>query len=525
MCVNSASKTNVSLRTAGIPAAVFATVFVLSLYWYSNCESKTYLILAFFASLLSALLAAAYTFGALDRSRKRNLVAYAVTLGASCAIFAVVFPPFSVPDEAHHYMSSYWMVDCLLGESSISDSNYIPIRESDWDYVQLFGDPTIGVNNYRDARASFELLNTQAGMTVSEEWEFDFGSENPTAKIGSVLGISIGRLLNLGAAPTFYLGRLLTAAFYIGCCVAAVWNTPIAKGAFATASMFPMSLHLAASHSYDAGIIGLAFLLAALLLKTMIGEGKLRVSLLVEIAVVAVLLAPCKLVYASMLILLLFIPDKRFSSKQLAWTYRCAIFAMAMLAVIALRVTSIGNLASASSSGDSRGDLTGQFYTLADILSNPLRSIAILFRSFETKGDFYLFSMLGSYPGWIQGTLAVPSFFMILYLFVGLWCSQRSSEEKLTLSPLLRISLVSIAFIVLGGVMLSMLLGWTFNTENVIEGVQGRYLLPVLPLMFIACRSARMYIGAHTFTFGIAAVSVLNILYLLRMVSVALTLP
>ena len=39
------------------------------------------------------------------------------------------------------------------------------------------------------------------------------------------------------------------------------------------------------------------------------------------------------------------------------------------------------------------------------------------------------------------------------------------------------------------GVVLSMWLGWTFVTETVIQGVQGRYFLPLMPLVAGVIRS------------------------------------
>ena len=41
-------------------------------------------------------------------------------------------------------------------------------------------------------------------------------------------------------------------------------------------------------------------------------------------------------------------------------------------------------------------------------------------------------------------------------------------------------------------IFLSMYLGWTFNTEQIILGVQGRYFIPFLPLLYLALRNGRL---------------------------------
>ena len=45
---------------------------------------------------------------------------------------------------------------------------------------------------------------------------------------------------------------------------------------------------------------------------------------------------------------------------------------------------------------------------------------------------------------------------------------------------------------VLGALMFSMLLAWTPRSASMIEGVQGRYLLPFLPAVLLTFRSSRV---------------------------------
>ena len=507
------------------PLLFFAASGLLSLYWYSNCENNLFLALALVASVVGTILVALYERAKDSWNKTSSLKFFSVILGASCFIFVFIFPPFSVPDEAHHYMSSYWMADCLMGQCSLDDSDDIPIRKIDLEYVELFGDPTVGVDNYRDALNSFEWFEADSDMTTSKGWDFDFGSENPTAKIGSITGILIGRILHLGAAPTFYLGRMLSSVFYSICVVAAVAISPLAKSVLASVALLPMSLHLAASYSYDSAIIGLSMLLFSLLLRAIYLERVLDIRTMISIVIVACLLAPCKLVYASLLLLTLFIPQNRFESRKTAWVFRLSLLGAVLLAILLFRMVSIGDLATVSADGDMRGNEVGQFYSLGDIISNPLKSIAIFFRTFESTGDFYFFSMLGSYPAWIQGTLAVPSFFMMGYFIVALWCAQPNRGDSETVPSSLRIVMMLIFAGVVAAVMLSMMLGWTFNDELVISGVQGRYFLPVLPVALLAARCKSLQIVHSTFLFEITAYSCLNILYLVRMVSIALVLP
>lgn len=49
-----------------------------------------------------------------------------------------------------------------------------------------------------------------------------------------------------------------------------------------------------------------------------------------------------------------------------------------------------------------------------------------------------------------------------------------------------------LALLLLGALMFSMLLAWTPRSASMIEGVQGRYLLPFLPAVLLTFRSSRV---------------------------------
>ena len=66
---------------------------------------------------------------------------------------------------------------------------------------------------------------------------------------------------------------------------------------------------------------------------------------------------------------------------------------------------------------------------------------------------------------------------------------KQPNDEYVVIRVRERILFLIIYFGVLGLVMTAMLLGWTPNSSDIIQGVQGRYLLPVLPLALIAFRN------------------------------------
>ena len=78
-----------------------------------------------------------------------------------------------------------------------------------------------------------------------------------------------------------------------------------------------MTLHLAASYSYDSGIIAYSLLVFACLMRGFFGEqrsiGKREIIIYL---IISVLLAPCKVIYSGLILLGLFVPLSQFIDEK-----------------------------------------------------------------------------------------------------------------------------------------------------------------------------------------------------------------
>lgn len=77
---------------------------------------------------------------------------------------------------------------------------------------------------------------------------------------------------------------------------------------------------------------------------------------------------------------------------------------------------------------------------------------------------------------------------MIAVAFVLALSLLRDDGDGFVPSGLMRTVLLVSCVLIWLGVMLSMMLGFTFRGEPYIAGVQGRYILPALPLLLYAMR-------------------------------------
>ena len=285
----------------------FIVSISFSIYWFTVCHSKFFAVFSLLASFLIGLLVFLWSSGVIEQLNEKK---YGVILAISCIIFTFVFPPTTVPDETHHYLSSYWLADCLQGQASFADSSSFPMRGSDWQMLSGSSN-SISYDSYKVIFEDFELFDS-SDKVYEASYSFSLGSENVVAKLGSILAIVLGKALGLGAYPVFYLGRLLNSVYFILLTLAAYRLIPFAKNIIVCISLLPMTLHLAASFSYDSGIIGLALLLTALLCRSIVQDGSISSKELIAIGICVVFLAPCKLIYTPIGLLFFLIPKERF---------------------------------------------------------------------------------------------------------------------------------------------------------------------------------------------------------------------
>lgn len=133
------------------------------------------------------------------------------------------------------------------------------------------------------------------------------------------------------------------------------------------------------------------------------------------------------------------------------------------------------------------GRPVGQFLKL---LSNPIRYLQMLLYTINYNGSKYLMSMFGGEIGLNEHVILhsiVPYTFCILSLITGLINTE--IKNKFSKYQTVIIVLIILAIIVL--VFTSLYIQWTKPTDIIIEGVQGRYFLPILPLILLLLRKIK----------------------------------
>lgn len=426
--------------------------------------------------LLAAGLVLGYVFLFLLRAKLHW--AFLVMAFFLLAAYDLVLPIKTVPDETSHYLQAYRLSDKLLSQTA--EDEQIEFRnEDEFSLLKLPETPT---------RSTYIEIFRGLGEKATEEGTklikaFRFAWDGPTVWVSGA-AITLGRALDLNGVTVYYMARWANSLLYLALCALAIFITPVRKGFFAVASLLPMALHLGSSVSYDVQMFPMAFLVAAIWLQMLCRpkEEPIKPWQWFAFCVPLLLLAPCK-VYVFICFLALMLPSEKFKNRRTAYLFRFAAIAGALLFFIFLSGGAGQQYLAEPASGQ---------YALSDIFSAPRDFVLLLLNTLRYYKGIYLSWMMGGTLGWLN--ISVDTFWLYaLLLLLAAACLWTPEEDKLLPKKMngYKIGLAAICLFTCAGIFYAAF-AWTANTADMIQGVQGRYFLPLLPLVLILLRQKQL---------------------------------
>ena len=237
-----------------------------------------------------------------------------------------------------------------------------------------------------------------------------------------------------------------------------------------------MSLSIASSYSADAITNSLSFLWISLcykysFLKKPTISQKSRSFLIFLSALLSLMKPP----YFLLLGLFFLIPRSYFGSLRRYKRTTILIFSISFILIL----FSLSYLTNDISNTNSRinVDFTDQMNYL---VNNPLEFRTIVFRSLKLFGDFYFTSYIGRL-GWLDTIL--PQYVYSSYFYMVIFMLLFDNNRQLMIAPWQKVISLVTACAVFYSVFLSLYLTWTPVGYGTLEGMQGRYLIPIVPAL------------------------------------------
>ncbi len=404
---------------------------------------------------------------------------FLVVASASCLLFVVILPPMKVSwDEAYHLHESYQMG--VFGEQVIPHELACYSRdERVWSL--LFPDSLL------EYRSMYENLNKvpiyEKDMSNLMDGYVEARDLLPAKNVGhipSAIGIDIARFFHMPLAWVYVMGRLFNAIAYIALVFFALKRAKVGKALLTIVALMPTPLFLASVYSYDAVLNGCVFLGLSIVFGYF-ADADSKVSWGDFALFVATIGAACliKMVYAPLFLLLLLLPKDRFENNRTRIIMKYGPF---ILGVIFVLIMVLPRVLAENAVGDTRGGATNTTQQIRFVISHPVFFVRLLVKSIlDTFGSRAMgndtFATLAHFD-----YLSFESFAGLPVLAVAV----TDMPEKKVFTGWQKLFIGLIVLVNIAIIWTAMYLSFTPVGETVINGVQGRYFVPlVLPMLLL----------------------------------------
>ena len=395
-------------------------------------------------------------------------------------LFAITFiiPPYQVPDEPVHFWNSYG-----LTQYDSSKNFYDNMQNTDLtvpeniDCINYSHIQTIDkVNDFKDVEECTK--NSENKLYSYPSW---WKTSNKMGYLASAAGIKLVDTVSNSPTMIFYSGRLFNLIVSIIIIFFAIKLAPKYKELILSVGTIPMFIQQMGSYSYDSLLNSLCLLAVAIIVKMIYSKKQNWLLDSIILIICGIFIVNIKIIYLPIFLLLLLIPNDKFKKK---WSKYLFVIGIMLLAILCGKY-----IQSLFNNGAVISELSGQSTNLnmQKIFSDPLYVFPLMLNTLKVNGIFYLQSIIG-YFGWFKYKLN-PIFIIVYILYFGYLIKNNSKiKAKWYVNVIIIIGLlVSVA-----GMFASMYFYWSASNLNYIDGVQGRYFIPLLlPILLLIIPSKK----------------------------------
>lgn len=410
-------------------------------------------------------------------------------------VFLILTPPFQVPDEVNHFYRAYHIAEGHFSATKQDNrlGGYMPTELVKAVNTNLYlkGNPYTRISK-KDILKQLNMPS-EDNNTVFVDFP-NTALYTPISYLPQSLGIALGLFLGIKSILLLYFARFAVLALWLFAAYHTIKRLPVYQWFFTLSALLPMTVFVNMSASADAITNILAFVWIGNILRLTFSDIPLLRRDILFLSLNALLLSVAKYVYTPLVFLILFIP---FSKKTnhfptfltLKKAFLGIVFLAFSVAFLGSRYASKTYIAHkdynqtfvADVDVPSGADINGQ---IAYLKAHPIQIFEVVNSAIQKTFPMLVHTYIGVL-GWLDTRLPMP----FVYLAYGLLAcvllyETKQNKAKINLKQRLLLLFVSFSLIFL--IYLSQYLTWAGVGSPYCGSIQGRYFIPVLPLLFMA---------------------------------------
>lgn len=423
---------------------------------------------------------------------EKIVLAFLIPIGL---LYIFLMLPSQVPDEQAHIVRAY----------EISEGTLIGRKDSKAVVPRDFSTKLIpNMETYSQFK---ENLSSQTDYNDRVEIA-DSAATNPFILYSaSSVGFLIARVFGFNIIIGCILAKIMNFILFCVVTYYALKKLPFGKYVFTAIIFMPMFLHQATSISADSIINTIIMFFIAFVLNLYFKKEIITKKDSTILVVLSCIIGISKYVYTPIIFIsAIMIWSKNIEKKQKIVTLSLMFILPIVFAAVYYLFTSsyetVFNeyfITNNVNSGEQ----------IKHIINNPMEYIKTLGNTFRTTSTTYVNQMIGGVLGWL--CIYVPKAVIGIYLLVILAsCYIEENKYEFNIKQKMWGILISAGIVVL--IMTGMYISWTGVGSDTIQGVQGRYFIPILFLALLCLCKKDNYIKIKNIQYKLLVlVSILNL--------------
>lgn len=376
-------------------------------------------------------------------------------------------------DEEIHFRNAWGLSYLMEGKTEM----FYPPSTELMSVASIHNWPYDLPSSEEEKKDELHFWNANGDRALQENDQFYTGRIhirlNLVGYAAQALFIEAAKITRLPFSVLFLLGRLGNFLMYVCVCYFAIKHIPVGKRILAVIAMMPTPLFVSCVYTYDATLNSFVFLGIAYVLGEILSDEEYISYKNYAVFVVALVIASfTKMIYAPLLLLGMLIPNSKFKSKK-EMLYAKGLLVVLVLGLIATFILPAEN------NTDARGGDTGVGRQLKVIFAHPVRYTQLLLTSiWERLLDFSIGTSAMSF----MGHLGEGRYTQWIIAFIAATALTDKNENHIRLNKLQKSIAAMIIFAITCLIWTALYLSYTPVGADIIQGVQGRYFIPLVPL-------------------------------------------
>lgn len=390
-----------------------------------------------------------------------------------------LIPPLQSPDETNHFSRSY-----SISQYDFKKTPYKNTKK------KIYSSKNISCLYYSKQKKDGFSDNVSRKNKMVDCFKGQKNTFNKTfykinysrffTYFAPAIGIKIADIFTNSPMIIFYAGRLLNCVLSFFIILYALKKVKKHSSLILLIAMIPMFIYQMISYSYDSILNALCILVGALLINFVLDNKKIEKRDLILYSICTIIIFSIKVPYVLIPSLIVLVDGKKFSSKKYKKWLILLLIIISMLAFYKV-VNYIPNIGKQDTTQLKVENINNSSDNLNQIINHPRYLLRVVKNTIELRGKWYFVTMIGSL-GWLR--YLFDGNIVIIYLLLLL--SYILSHNSNILDNKKRLLGILMQLLLIGGIFLSIFITWTPFGYNYVEGVQGRYFLPILlPLILL----------------------------------------